>query len=120
MGFGKEDDAGLVRVFIPQKTPSLVASATQNQKKDSSDQHCGVICDLLQTVHTAAAVEAMGLAAKLKLSISQLISIISDAAGASNAFKAITAKIATKDFQSGGTILQSYNKLVRILLYLGL
>lgn len=110
MGYEKDDDASLVRIFIAQD-PSLVSKATHCQGPDKS-RASELICQLLETVHTLAAVEALALGSKLGISTNTLTSIISSAAGASESFKDVASKILAGDLSSGYTITQTRNKLV--------
>jgi 3-hydroxyisobutyrate dehydrogenase len=71
-----------------------------------------LICQLLETVHTLAAVEALALGKKLGISTKILTSIISNAAGASESFKKVASRILAGDLLSGYTITQTRNKLV--------
>ncbi|KAK4871414.1 hypothetical protein LT330_000651 [Penicillium expansum] len=113
MGYEKDDDASLVRIFIAQD-PSLVSKATHCQGPDKS-RASELICQLLETVHTLAAVEALALGSKLGISTNTLTSIISSAAGASESFKDVASKILAGDLSSGYTITQTRNKLKEVM-----
>jgi 3-hydroxyisobutyrate dehydrogenase len=110
MGYEKDDDASLVRTFLAQ-TPSLVSEATHIQSPDGS-RTSELICRLLETVHTLAAVEALALGNKLGISTSTLAPIISNAAGASESFKQVAPSIVAGDLLSGYTITQTRDMLV--------
>lgn len=110
MGYEKDDDASLVRIFLAQ-SPSLVSEATHCQSPDNA-RASELICQLLETVHTLAAVEALALGKKLGISTNTLTSIISNAAGASESFKKVASRILAGDLLSGYTITQTRNKLV--------
>ncbi|OQE45864.1 hypothetical protein PENCOP_c001G06061 [Penicillium coprophilum] len=114
MGYGKDDDASLVRIFLAQ-TPSLVSEATHFQNSDNA-RASELICQLLETVHTLAAVEALALGEKLGLSINTLTSIISNAAGASESFKEVASMILAGDLSSGYTITRTRNKLKEVII----
>lgn len=110
MGYEKDDDASLVRTFLAQN-PSLVSESTRIQRPDSS-RPSELICRLLETVHTLAAVEALALGNKLGISTSTLAPIISNAAGASESFKKVAPCIVAGDLLSGYTITQTRDMLV--------
>ncbi|KAJ5343737.1 uncharacterized protein N7506_003561 [Penicillium brevicompactum] len=113
MGYEKDDDASLVRIFLAQ-TPSLVSEATTNQNPDSSRLY-ELLCRLLETVHTLAAVEALALGNKLGISSATLAPIISNAAGASDSFRKIAPRIVAGDFSSGYTITQTRDMLKEVM-----
>jgi 3-hydroxyisobutyrate dehydrogenase len=113
VGYEMEDDAGLVRIFIPQN-PSLVSIATKYQSHENNNvQVTELLCRMLEIVHTIAAVEALALGKKLGLSTSNLTSIISNAAGVSESFKRVASRILSGDSVSGCTIARTRSKLVR-------
>ncbi|CAG8415611.1 unnamed protein product [Penicillium salamii] len=113
MGYEKDDDASLVRIFLAQ-TPSLVSEARHIQSPESSHSS-ELICGLLETVHTLAAVEALALGNKLGISTSTLASIISNAAGASESFKKVATRIMAGDIVSGCTITQTRDTLKEVI-----
>ncbi|CAI7642826.1 unnamed protein product [Penicillium crustosum] len=113
MGYEKDDDASLVRIFLAQ-SPSLVSEATHCQSPDNS-RASELICQLLETVHTLAAVEALALGNKLGISTNTLTSIISNAAGASESFKRVASQILAGDLLSGYTITHTRNKLKEVM-----
>ncbi|KAH8690063.1 putative 3-hydroxyisobutyrate dehydrogenase [Talaromyces proteolyticus] len=115
MEYEREDDSGVVRVFLP-KSPSLVSDSKSTQMDVS--QFAGaykLIHQLLEIVHTAAAIEAVALGINLGLQASELISIISNAAGVSESFKVVAPKAVLGDFTSGCTIAQTRDTLVSLL-----
>ncbi|KAJ5514162.1 hypothetical protein N7463_003714 [Penicillium fimorum] len=114
MGYEKDDDASLVRIFLTQ-TPSLVSEATHSQSSDNA-RESELIGHLLETVHTLAAVEALALGEKLGISTNILTSIISNAAGASESFKIVASRILAGDLSSGYTITQTRNKLKEVMI----
>ncbi|KAJ5409006.1 hypothetical protein N7509_002889 [Penicillium cosmopolitanum] len=113
MGYEKDDDASLVRTFLAQN-PSLVSESTRIQSPDSS-RPSELICRLLETVHTLAAVEALALGNKLGISTSTLAPIISNAAGASESFKKVAPCIVAGDPLSGYTITQTRDMLKEVI-----
>ncbi|KAJ5925760.1 hypothetical protein N7454_007270 [Penicillium verhagenii] len=113
MGYEKEDDASLVRIFLAQ-SPSLVAEATLYQGPDIMHES-ETICQLMETVHTLAAVEALALGKKLELPTNTLVSIISNAAGASESFKKVASMILTGDSSSGYTITKTRDRLREVI-----
>ncbi|CRL17812.1 Fatty oxidation complex, alpha subunit FadB [Penicillium camemberti] len=113
LGYEKDDDASLVRIFLAQ-TPSLVSKATHCQSPENL-RASELICQLLETVHTLAAVEALALGNKLGISTNTLTSIISNAAGASESFKKVASQILAGDLLSGCTITHTRNKLKEVM-----
>ncbi|KAL5332151.1 putative 3-hydroxyisobutyrate dehydrogenase [Aspergillus crustosus] len=115
-GYDREDDSGVVRVFIP-KQPSLVSDMTQAAGDNSqSAELTSLVKTLLEVVHTAAAVEALALGCALGLSSRNLVSIISNAAGASQAFKTVAAKILDGNPTSGSLITETRDKLKEVVI----
>ena len=114
IGYEKEDDSGLVRIFLAQ-SPSLVSAATHNQSQTPDNIWASeLICQLLEIVHTFAAIEALALGQALGLSISNLVQIIGTAAGASKSFNKIS-KILTGNSASRDTVEQLRDRIVSIL-----
>ncbi|CAG8230356.1 unnamed protein product [Penicillium salamii] len=113
IGYERDDDASLVRIFLAQ-TPSLVSEATHMRNPQSSHSS-ELICGLLETVHTLAAVEALALGNKLGIPTSTLSSIISNAAGASESFKKVATTIMAGDIVSGCTITQTRDMLKEVI-----
>ncbi|KAJ5287312.1 hypothetical protein N7478_002998 [Penicillium angulare] len=85
-GYEKEDDYGLVRIFIPHDL-SLVLAAAQQKSHADDQQKFEMICNMLEITHGVTAVESLALAMKLDLSIKSLAPIISNAAGTSRSFE---------------------------------
>lgn len=116
-GYEKEDDSGLVRIFIPQDL-SLVSKATHQESHAADhEQKSRLICHMLDIVHGVAAVEALCLGIKLGLSIKALNSMISNAAGASRSFEAVATAMMGQQSASIRTITQSRNILVSLRLF---
>jgi hypothetical protein len=111
MGYEREDDSGVVRVFTP-RIPALVSTSTQTAQSPDDVMMFEAVKSMLEIVHTVAAVEALALGNSLGLSAAELVSIISNAAGASDAFKAVAPLVVAGDFSSGPTIAETREKLV--------
>ncbi|KAL3444846.1 hypothetical protein BJX65DRAFT_319732 [Aspergillus insuetus] len=110
MGYDREDDSGVVRVFLPGST-SLVSTSTQAARNADDLRMFDHVKTMLEIVHTVAAIEALALGDSLGLSATELVSIISNAAGASEAFRAVAPLVVAGDFNSGPTIAQTRDKL---------
>jgi 3-hydroxyisobutyrate dehydrogenase len=111
MGYDREDDSGVVRVFIPDR-PSLVSTSTQTARNPDDLGIFEHVKSMLEIVHTVAAIEALALGDSLELSARELVSIISNAAGASEAFRAVAPLVIGDGFSSGPTISETREKLV--------
>ncbi|KAL3484930.1 putative 3-hydroxyisobutyrate dehydrogenase [Aspergillus germanicus] len=111
MGYDREDDSSVVRVFTP-KSPSLVSTLTQTAQNPNDAKMFEHVKSMLEIVHTVAAIEALALGGSLGLSARELVSIISNAAGVSEAFKAVAPLVVAGDFKSGPTIAETREKLV--------
>jgi 3-hydroxyisobutyrate dehydrogenase len=72
-----------------------------------------LIWQLLEIVHTFAAIEALALAQALGLEISSLVHIIGKAAGASKCFTKVSGALGN-DSALGDTVQQLRDKLVSI------
>jgi 3-hydroxyisobutyrate dehydrogenase len=113
-GYEKEDDSGLVRIFIPQDL-SLVSKATyQESHAADHERSSSLICHMLDIVHGVAAVEALSLGIKLGLSIKALNSVIANAAGASRSFEAVATAMMGQPSASIRTLTQSRDILVSL------
>ncbi|KAL2786770.1 NAD binding domain of 6-phosphogluconate dehydrogenase-domain-containing protein [Aspergillus keveii] len=112
MGYDREDDSGVVRVFAP-KSPSLVSTLTQTARNPGDTKMFEHVKGMLEIVHTVAAIEALALGESLGLSVGELVSIIANAAGASEAFRAVAPLVVAGDFKSGPTIVETRERLVR-------
>ncbi|KAL2838467.1 NAD binding domain of 6-phosphogluconate dehydrogenase-domain-containing protein [Aspergillus pseudoustus] len=115
MGYDREDDAGVVRVFLP-KSPSLVYSAARAATSPDDPRTFELIRCLLEIVHTVAAIEALALGDSLGLSTRDLVRIISNAAGASEAFKRASSRIMAGDSTSGPNISETRCMLTDVAL----
>ncbi|KAJ0417800.1 NAD binding domain of 6-phosphogluconate dehydrogenase-domain-containing protein [Aspergillus carlsbadensis] len=111
MGYDREDDSGVVRVFLP-KSPPLVSTLSQTARDPDDATMFEQVKSMLEIVHTVAAIEALALGDSLGLSAGELVSIISNAAGASEAFRAVAPLVVVGDFSSGPTIAETREKLV--------
>ncbi|OJJ97408.1 hypothetical protein ASPACDRAFT_45499 [Aspergillus aculeatus ATCC 16872] len=106
-GYDKEDDSGLVRIFIPEDL-LLVSEATYRKDRIADhDRKSKLICQMLEIVHGVAAIEAITLGSKLGLSLKALKPIISDAAGASKSFELVAATIMGQQSASLRTLTQA-------------
>jgi 3-hydroxyisobutyrate dehydrogenase len=113
MGFAYEDDSGVVRTFSPRE-PSTVALSKLKLQNPSTTEYEDILLihELLETVHTAAAVEALALGVKMGLRATDLVPIIANAAGSSESFSMMADKVVAGDFSTGKTITEGCTKLV--------
>lgn len=113
MGFAYEDDSGVVRTFSPRE-PSTVALSKLKLQNPSTTKYEDIrlIHELLETVHTAAAVEALALGAKMGLPAADLVPMIANAAGSSESFRTMADRLVSGDFSTGKTITEGWTKLV--------
>jgi 3-hydroxyisobutyrate dehydrogenase len=114
IGYEEQDDSGLVRIFLAQ-SPSLVSAATHYQSQAPENALAfELICQLLEIVHTLAAIEALALGHALGLSITNLVQVIANAAGASRSFKKVPEILAGNEL-SKDTIKTLRDRLVSFL-----
>ncbi|KAE8158897.1 NAD binding domain of 6-phosphogluconate dehydrogenase-domain-containing protein [Aspergillus tamarii] len=115
-GYEKEDDSGLVRIFIPHD-PSLVSRATHQESYTADhEQQANLICYMLEIVHGVAAVEALALGMKLGLSIKALGPVILNAAGASKSFEEVAAMTKGEQRASIRSLTQSRDILKQVMI----
>ncbi|KAJ5093640.1 hypothetical protein N7456_009501 [Penicillium angulare] len=114
-GYEKEDDAGIVRIFIPHNL-SLVSAAAQQQSHADDQPKYDLISHMLEIIHGVTAVEALALAIKLDLSIKSLAPIISNAAGTSRSFETVASRMMGKDSTNMRTLVQSRNILAKAMI----
>jgi 3-hydroxyisobutyrate dehydrogenase len=87
-GLGREDDAGLVRIYLPRDSSSLVCKLAHTAvDADNFHSRVTVVLKLLEGIHLAAAIEAFAMAAKFGLDLKAVHEIISNAAGTSRSFE---------------------------------
>ena len=79
MGFGPDDDSGMVRVYTQSKGKvGPVAGEAQSQ-----DAKLGLVVDLLKGIHLLAAVESLSFAHRVGLDLDQVLDLCINAAGGS-------------------------------------
>lgn len=108
-GLGLEDDAQVVKVYLP-KEPGLVLKQATSGVQD--DEKLKLVSQIMTGVHLAAATEAMSLGAKVGLDLNQLFEIISTAAGASWMFKDRTPQILSGKWTSKETVENVVTRMV--------
>jgi len=86
-GYGAEDDAGLVKVYLPEDHNLVLeqTSAATTSSKDISKLE--LVAQLMAAVHLVSAMEATALGAKVGLESKQLFDICVGAAGTSFMYK---------------------------------
>ena len=113
-GIGLEDDANLVKVYLPQ-TPDLVFKQASSiaATTTADDPKLKLVAQAMAGVHLAAAAEAMALGAKVGLDTTQLQEIIATAAGSSWMFVDRAPQMLSGAWQSGKTVEDVAGELVR-------
>lgn len=88
-GYGREDDSGVVRLYLGQRTltPSTDAPGTNDAAKTA------IVLLALRAMHLVAAAEAFALCEKLDLNDDIVRDSISGAAGSSQAFESYAASL---------------------------
>jgi len=86
-GYGREDDSGVVRFYLGQRTlrPSVETAEVNDAAKTDA------VLLVLHAIHLVAAAEAFALCEKLELDDNLVHNSISDAAGSSRAFESYGA-----------------------------
>ena len=85
LGYGSEDDAGMVRMYYPDpvsKASQKSESANQNQESNKK-----LVLDLLSSIHLCGAAEAIAFAHSLGLELNQFSNLVNAAAGGSRVFQ---------------------------------
>ncbi|KAK9318607.1 NAD binding domain of 6-phosphogluconate dehydrogenase-domain-containing protein [Lipomyces starkeyi] len=111
-GFTKDDDAGLVRLYLPSDKKDLVGQLTESATTSAGDADIAVetIIDLFAGVHLASARECMAFAKHVGMDLILLQDIINKGAGASAMFE-----IAVPQMLSSGILsLKSVKEAVEI------
>ncbi|KAK9468207.1 NAD binding domain of 6-phosphogluconate dehydrogenase-domain-containing protein [Lipomyces arxii] len=86
-GLTKEDDAGLVRLYMPTSSPDLVGNLTTSSVKEGkAGITIDTVIDLMAGVHLASTRECMAFAKFVDVDLSLLFDIVTKGAGASNMF----------------------------------
>ncbi|CAK7200659.1 hypothetical protein SEUCBS139899_003357 [Sporothrix eucalyptigena] len=113
-GFGKQDDAGVVRLYLPASSPSLVSTSASPDllggPSDTSESVAAVL-QLLDGIHLAATIEAFALMSKCGLDVKYVHKIIVNAAGTSKAFEALGSALANGGAPSPGLISHAISSL---------
>lgn len=81
-GFGRDDDAGVIRMYFPDK-PSVKLTPTDEDTTSKID----LIVKLLKGIHVCAAAEAIAFTKHLGLDLEQFYELTKDAAGGSKEFQ---------------------------------
>ncbi|KAK9361715.1 6-phosphogluconate dehydrogenase [Lipomyces starkeyi] len=111
-GFTKDDDAGLVRLYLPSDKKDLVGQLTESATTSAGDADIAVetIIDLFAGVHLASARECMAFAKHVGMDLILLEDIINKGAGASAMFE-----IAVPQMLSSGILsLKSVKEAVEV------
>jgi 3-hydroxyisobutyrate dehydrogenase len=103
-GYGREDDSGIVRIYLPGSLTAVHDCAKDGEVREDAEASVKIICQLLAGVHLVAAAEAMAFAAKLGLDTQSLYEIIRVAAGGSFMFENRVPAMLRGDWTSGSTL----------------
>ena len=87
LGLGRQDDAGIVRVYLPASSSSLVADYASLEPEEDASHGLTAVLQLLEGVHLASSLEALDLAQKCGLEANYVHEVISNAAGTSRVFE---------------------------------
>jgi 3-hydroxyisobutyrate dehydrogenase len=85
-GLAKEDDAALVKLYLPKSEPNLVGDLVNSAGQGKSGVTIETILDILKGFHLASTKECMVFASKAGMDIDLLIDIITKGAGASGMY----------------------------------
>jgi 3-hydroxyisobutyrate dehydrogenase-like beta-hydroxyacid dehydrogenase len=110
-GYGREDDAGIVRIYLP-RTPTAVRDCAGDGRVDAAESSVGIISQLLEGIHIVAAAEAMALATKIGLDGQSLYEIIRHAAGGSRMFEHVAPAMLKADWKSESAVERRIKSLV--------
>ncbi|KAF2131990.1 oxidoreductase-like protein [Dothidotthia symphoricarpi CBS 119687] len=88
-GWGANDDAGVVRLWTSEPVSSIQSTLSADEKKSKLQ----LVSDLLIGIHICAAVEAILLAQRVGIPLSQFYELACDAAGGSVMFKSFGGKL---------------------------
>ncbi|KAK9475591.1 NAD binding domain of 6-phosphogluconate dehydrogenase-domain-containing protein [Lipomyces japonicus] len=111
-GLTKEDDAGLVRLFIPKQQPDLIGNLTLSDVKvGKAGITIDTIIDLFSGVHLASTRECIAFAQHVGLDLRLLEDIVNKGAGASNIFETTVAQF----LSTGDVSLKSVKETSQIL-----
>lgn len=113
-GTGRQDDAGIVRAYLPVESPSLVSHLTTAQQPDDVASKTSLVLNLLEGIHLAATVEALALANKCGLDVKYVYEIISNAAGTSRVFENRGPGIVDGSLTSPVSLSQAIGSLVSV------
>lgn len=100
-GFTKEDDAGLVRLYLPKDKQDAVGQLAKGEqtRQGKGDVTVETIVDVLAGVHLASTSECMKFAQYVGMDVELLVDIITRGAGSSNMFKtAVPQMLKAGDF----------------------
>jgi 3-hydroxyisobutyrate dehydrogenase len=111
-GLGREDDAGLVRVYLPKNKPHLIKELSDIPTLAPLDQ-TRLVQDMLNAVHLAAAAEALALAASIGLNVKATYNVIKKAAGSSRIFVSLGEAFSQGAEEAPHTLRTVFEKLVR-------
>jgi 3-hydroxyisobutyrate dehydrogenase len=111
-GLGREDDAGVVRAYLPVDSPSLIKDMTSAPGSSEDARKTSIVLQLLEGIHLIAAVEALALARKCGLDVKYVYEIISNAAGTSRTFESRGPGLVDGSLQSPTALSQTISSLV--------
>ncbi|RDL41283.1 2-hydroxy-3-oxopropionate reductase [Venustampulla echinocandica] len=103
-GYGLEDDAKLVKVYLPQNPSLVLTQASSAASSEIDAAKLKLIVQMMSAVHLVSTMEAMSLGAKVGLDAQQLFEIISTAAGTSWMFKDRAPQLLSGNWTSKKTV----------------
>ncbi|ODQ74459.1 hypothetical protein LIPSTDRAFT_70096 [Lipomyces starkeyi NRRL Y-11557] len=120
-GFTKDDDAGLVRLYLPSDKKDLVGQLTESATTSVGDADIAVetIIDLFAGVHLASARECMAFAKHVGMELTLLEDIINKGAGASAMFEIAVPQMLCSGILSLKSVKEAVevrDKLVRMFI----
>jgi 3-hydroxyisobutyrate dehydrogenase len=111
-GLGREDDAGIVRTYLPANSPSLVKDLIGVEQPENADTKTATVIALLEGIHLVATAEAIALAARCGTDTKSAYNIISNAAGTSRIFESRGTEMVERKFNSSKTLEEATKTLV--------
>jgi 3-hydroxyisobutyrate dehydrogenase len=86
-GFGKDDDAGIVRMYYPGPVSKASATLKEPLTSEVVAGRTELVLKLLRGIHVCAAAEAIAFTKHLGLDLEQFYELTKDAAGGSREFQ---------------------------------
>jgi 3-hydroxyisobutyrate dehydrogenase len=113
-GYGLEDDARLVKVYLPQDHGLVLQLASSTTPLAADDPKLKLVKQVMAGVHMAAAAEAMSLGARVGLDQATMYEIIKGAAGSSWIFRDRTPQLLSGKWTSTKSVESTIVDLVGV------